>query len=91
MSLQQSLQQNSSFVEIQGSFAEMSGCFEDKDIVLVTRVSSTPVSVREKVMSHVGLSHVTHVKGSCHKYEWKMSRVESSYCTRGNESCHACE
>ena len=43
------------------------------------------------VMSHMWMSHVTHVNESCHTCEWVMSHIWMSHVTRMNESCHTCE
>jgi len=42
----------------------------------------------ESVMSHIWMSHVTHMNGSCHTYEWVMSHIWMSHGTHMNESCH---
>ena len=49
-------------------------------------------------MSHVRMSHVTHMHESCHSYEWVMSHVRMSHVTwrmshvtRKNESCQTYE
>ena len=42
----------------------------------------------EWVMSHIWMSHVTHMNESCHTYEWVMSHVWISHVTHMNESCH---
>ena len=42
----------------------------------------------EWVMSHIWISHVTHMNESCHTYEWVMSHIWMSRVTRMNESCH---
>jgi len=39
-------------------------------------------------MSHMWMSHVTHVNESCHSCEWFMSRMWRSHVTRLNDSCH---
>ena len=44
--------------------------------------------VYEWVMSHMWMSHVTHMNESCHTYEWVMSRIWMSHVTHMNESCH---
>ena len=38
-------------------------------------------------MSHVWMSHVTHMNESCHTYEWVMAHVWMSHGTRMNDSC----
>ena len=45
----------------------------------------------EWVMSHVWMSHVTHMNESCHAYEWAMSQVWTSAVTHMNWSCHTYE
>jgi len=45
----------------------------------------------QRVLSHVWMSHVTHVDESCHTYEWVMSHMWMSHVTHVNESCHICE
>jgi len=42
-------------------------------------------------MSHIWMSHVTHMNESCHTYEWVMSHIRMSHVTHMNESCHAYE
>jgi len=49
------------------------------------------------VMSHVWMSHVTHMNESCHTCEWVMARLKTSptgkfnsLVTHVNESCHTC-
>jgi len=39
-------------------------------------------------MSHIWMSHVTHMNGSCHTYGWVMSHIWRSHFTHMNESCH---
>ena len=43
------------------------------------------------VMSHIWMSHVTHMIESCHTYEWVMSHIWMSHVTHMNESCHTYE
>ena len=43
------------------------------------------------VMSHIWMSSVAHMNGSCHTYEWVMSHIWMSHVTHQNESCHAQE
>jgi len=45
----------------------------------------------EWVMSHIWMSHVTHMNESCHTYEWVMSHIWMSHVTHMNESCHTYE
>ena len=45
----------------------------------------------ECVMSHMWMSHVTHVNESCHTCEWVMSHIWMSHVTYMNESCHTYE
>jgi len=45
----------------------------------------------ECVMSHMWVSHVTHMSESCHTCEWGMSNMWMSHVTHMNESCHACQ
>jgi len=45
----------------------------------------------EWVMSHIWMSHVTHIKESCHTYERVMSQIWKSHVTYMNESCHTYE
>jgi len=47
-----------------------------------------PKRAVEWVMSHIWMSHVTHMNESCHTYEWVMSHIQMSYVTHMNESCH---
>jgi len=42
-------------------------------------------------MSHIWMSHVTHMNESCHTYEWVMSHIWMSLVTHMNESCHTYE
>ena len=42
-------------------------------------------------MLHIWMSHIAHVNGSCHAYEWVMSHILMRYVTHVNESCHTCE
>jgi len=39
-------------------------------------------------MSHISMSHVTHMNESCHTYEWVMSHIWMSHVTHINEPCH---
>jgi len=43
---------------------------------------------QEWVMSHVWVSHVTHMCEPRHTYQWVMSHVSISHVTRINQSCH---
>jgi len=43
------------------------------------------------VLSHVQISHVTHLNELCHTYEWDVSQIWMSHVTCANESCHMCE
>ena len=45
----------------------------------------------EWVMSHIWMSHITHVNESYHTCEWVISRMWMSHITHMNESCHTCE
>jgi len=53
----------------------------------------------EWVMSHIWISHVTHIHMSCHLYdwvtshiyEWVMSQICMIHVTRMNASCHTYE
>jgi len=49
------------------------------------------MSTYERVMSHVWMSHVTHVIESRHTYEWVTSHIWISHVTQVNESCHTYE
>jgi len=40
---------------------------------------------------HTWMSHVTHMNHSCHTYEWVMSHIRMSHVTHMSESCHTCE
>jgi len=42
-------------------------------------------------MSHISMSHVTHINESCHTYQWVMSHISMSHVTHINESCHTYE
>ena len=39
-------------------------------------------------MSHIWMSHITHMNKSCHTYEWVMSHMWMSHVTHMNQSCH---
>jgi len=45
----------------------------------------------EWVMSHIWMSHVTHMNESCHTYEWGMSHTWMHQVPHMNESCHTYE
>ena len=45
----------------------------------------------EWVMSHVWMSHVTHMNKSCRTCEWVSTPVWMSHVTHMNGSCHTCE
>ena len=45
----------------------------------------------EQVMSHIWMSHVTHLYESCHTYERVLSHIWMSHVTHMNESCHTCK
>jgi len=45
----------------------------------------------EWVISHIWMSHVTHMNESCHTYKWVMSHIWMSHVTHMNESCHTYE
>ena len=36
----------------------------------------------------IWMSHVTHMNGSCHTYEWVMSHIWMGHVTHMHESCH---
>ena len=42
-------------------------------------------------LSHIWMSHVTHMNESCHTYEWVMSHIWMSHVTHMNEVCHTYE
>jgi len=42
-------------------------------------------------MSHIWMSHVTHMNESRHTYEWVISHIWVSHVTHMNESCHTYE
>ena len=44
-------------------------------------------------MSHVWMSHVTHMNEACHTYDWVMSHVQMRHVTHMNQSwlTHACD
>ena len=46
--------------------------------------------IYEWVMSHIWMSHVTHMNESFHTYEWTMSHIWISHVTHMTESCHTC-
>jgi len=41
-----------------------------------------------RVMSHIWMSHVTHMDESCHTYGRVMSHIWTSHVTHMDESCH---
>jgi len=41
--------------------------------------------------SHIWMSHVPRMNGSCHTYEWVMLHIWMSHVPRINESCHSHE
>ena len=45
----------------------------------------------EWVMSHIWMSHVTHMNASRHTYEWVMSHIWMRHVTHMNASCHTYE
>ena len=45
----------------------------------------------EWVISHIWMSHVTHMNESCHTYEWVRSHIWMSHVTHMNEACHTYE
>jgi len=45
----------------------------------------------ERVMSHVWMSHVTHMNESCHTYEWVLSHLWMSHVKCRSECCHMYE
>jgi hypothetical protein len=47
--------------------------------------------MNEWVLSHVSMSHVTHMNGSCLTYEWVMSHIWTSHVSHMNASCHTYE
>ena len=49
------------------------------------------VTPYERVMSHIWMSHVTHMNESCHTYGWVMSHIWMSHVTHRNVSCHTYE
>jgi len=42
----------------------------------------------ERVMSHIWMSHVTHMNKSYRTYEWVMSHIQMSHVAHVNGSCH---
>ena len=44
--------------------------------------------MNKRVMSHIWMSHVTHMNASCHTYEWLVSHTWMSHVTHMNEPCH---
>ena len=55
------------------------------------QVNETALCMYEWVMSHIWMSHVTHMNESCHTYEWVMSHIWMSHVTHRNESSHTYE
>jgi len=47
--------------------------------------------IYERVMSHIRMSHVTHMNELCHTYESVMSHIRMSHVTHTNQSCHTYE
>jgi len=52
---------------------------------------SHPRMSYERVISHIWMSHVTHVNESYHTCEWVMLHIWMSHVTHVNESCHTYE
>ena len=46
---------------------------------------------RGYIMSHIWMSHGTHMNESCHTYEWVMLHIWISHVTHMNESCRTYE
>jgi len=44
----------------------------------------------EWIMSHIWMSHVTHMNESCRTYEWVMLHIWMRHVTHMSESCHTC-
>jgi len=57
------------------SYCEMIGSHE------IASVTSVSQYVDEWVMSHISMSHVTHINESCHANEWVMSHISMSHVT----------
>ena len=47
--------------------------------------------IHPRVMSHIWMSHVTHMNASCHTQKWVMSCIETSRVTHMQEVCHTYE
>jgi len=61
----------------------------------ISHIWRCPVShVNEACLSYAWvtsrMSHVPHMKESCHTYEWVVSHIWMSHVTHMNESCHTC-
>jgi len=50
-------------------------------------MSHIALGVDVRVMSHILLSHVSHMNESCLTYEWVMEHIWMSHGTHMNESC----
>jgi len=50
-----------------------------------------PCHTYEWAMSHIWMSHVTHMNESCRTYEWAMSHIWMSHVTHTNEPCRTYE
>ena len=58
----------------------------------VTTILNESCHPHEQVVSHIWMSHVTHMNKSCYAYEWVMSQTYwMSRVTHTNESCHTHE
>ena len=58
----------------------------------VTTILNESCHPHEQVVSHIWMSHVTHMNKSCYAYEWVMSQTHwMSRVTHTNESCHTHE
>ena len=64
---------------------------QDMSQHVVTPVDSHIRDIRMCDMSHVRMSHVTHINESCHTYEWVMSHIWRIRDTHMKESCYMYE
>jgi len=60
--------------------------FDNKEFNSFFLPSETQITY-EWVMSHIWMSHVTHMNESCHTYEWVMSHTWMGHVPHMNESC----
>ena len=52
----------------------------------MSQIHACSMSHEQKVMTHIWLSHVTHMNESCHTYAWATSHIYMIHVTHMNES-----